>query len=122
MMEDVLSSHLPTSRVPRLHALLAATQRDPYAPPFASPAALAGPTAPTPAAAPAPASSVPAAGGGAAVPALEKGALKEARARAVGFLSTVLGGDDLAAEYLLLQLVSRWVAAFLCVVGCLASG
>lgn len=31
----------------------------------------------------------------------------EARARTLGFLSQVLGGDAVAAEYLLLQLVSR---------------
>jgi hypothetical protein len=31
----------------------------------------------------------------------------EARARVLGFLSQVLGGDDLAAEFLLLQLLGR---------------
>lgn len=36
-------------------------------------------------------------------------AVAEARLRALGLLSMVLGGDDLAAEYLLLQLVGRWV-------------
>eukprot|EP00887_Chlorella_sp_A99_P007055 scaffold2.g7055.t1 len=42
------------------------------------------------------------------LPALPSGAaLGEARGRAIGFLSQVLGGDDLAAEYLLLQLVGR---------------
>jgi hypothetical protein len=52
----------------------------------------------------------------AAVPAAEAAAppstmpaaeVAAARARALGFLSQVLGGDDVAAEYLLLQLVGR---------------
>lgn len=38
---------------------------------------------------------------------LEKETIQQARARTKGFLSMVLGGDDLAAEYLLLQLLSR---------------
>ena len=38
LVEDVLASHLPTSRVPRLHALLAERRPDPYAP-LAAPAA-----------------------------------------------------------------------------------
>lgn len=53
-----------------------------------------------------------AAGGeGAAPAALPAAQVAEARARALGFLSQVLGGDDIAAEYLLLQLVGRWVGA-----------
>jgi hypothetical protein len=70
LLDDILASHLPTSLVPRLHAILLH--------PEASAAA-----------------TVPAA------------AVADARARALGFLSQVLGGDDLAAEYLLLQLVGR---------------
>lgn len=38
-------------------------------------------------------------------------AVAEARARALGFLSQVLGGDAVAAEYLLLQLLARCVAS-----------
>jgi hypothetical protein len=69
--EEALASHLPTSRVPRLHALLLAPETSPL-PPAAAAAFAAAP-----------------------------------RACALGFLSVVLGGDDLAAEFLLLQLVSR---------------
>lgn len=39
--------------------------------------------------------------------AIDKTDLAQARWRARGFLSMILGGDDLAAEYLLLQLISR---------------
>lgn len=42
---------------------------------------------------------------------LPPSAIAEARLRTIGLLSLVLGGDDLAAEYLLLQLVGRWVLA-----------
>ncbi|RMZ55547.1 hypothetical protein APUTEX25_000130, partial [Auxenochlorella protothecoides] len=38
---------------------------------------------------------------------LPPSAIAEARLRTIGLLSLVLGGDDLAAEYLLLQLVGR---------------
>lgn len=84
MFEDVLASHLPTSRVPRVHAILANPLKDPY---FAQYSGLSAPETPKFEA--------------------DSPALSQARARVVGFLSMVLGGDDLAAEYLLLQLVSR---------------
>lgn len=74
LVDDILASHLPTSKVPRLHAILLKTDSD---------------------------------SGPAAAPALSAADLAAARARVLGFLSMVLGGDDLAAEYLLLQLVGR---------------
>lgn len=75
--EEALETQLPTSKAPRLHALLVAKETAAY------PAACKNAAAATPA------------------------VLAEGRARALGFLSMVLGGDDLAAEFLLLQLVSR---------------
>lgn len=48
-----------------------------------------------------------AAADGAAPAQLPAAQVAEARARALGFLSQVLGGDAVAAEYLLLQLFSR---------------
>ncbi|PSC74128.1 mini-chromosome maintenance complex-binding isoform A [Micractinium conductrix] len=69
LLDDILASHLPTSKAPRLHAILLSAEVE------------------------------------AAAPAMP--AVAEARARALGFLSQVLGGDDVAAEYLLLQLVAR---------------
>lgn len=44
---------------------------------------------------------------GLAAASLPAAQVAEARARALGFLSQVLGGDSMAAEYLLLQLVGR---------------
>eukprot|EP00890_Picochlorum_soloecismus_P000830 jgi/Picsp_1/1748/NSC_05220-R1_mgc79802 protein len=38
---------------------------------------------------------------------VDSSSVEQARSRAKGFLSMVLGGDDLSAEYLLLQLISR---------------
>jgi len=38
---------------------------------------------------------------------IDPSSVEQARSRAKGFLSMVLGGDDLSAEYLLLQLISR---------------
>lgn len=38
---------------------------------------------------------------------IDSSSVEQARSRAKGFLSMVLGGDDLSAEYLLLQLISR---------------
>ena len=89
LLDDVLASHLPTSRVPRLHAVLLST---------VSGGADVGMMAPAPAAA--------------AAAAMSAEAVGAARARVLGFLSQVLGGDDVAAQYLLLQLLGRcgaWV-------------
>ncbi|KAL4442708.1 hypothetical protein ABPG77_006702 [Micractinium sp. CCAP 211/92] len=72
LLDDILASHLPTSRAPRLHVILMNTE--------GADAAGAPPAAAD---------------------------VAQARARVLGFLSQVLGGDDLAAEYLLLQLLSR---------------
>ncbi|EFN53539.1 hypothetical protein CHLNCDRAFT_136659 [Chlorella variabilis] len=86
LLDDILSSHLPTSKAPRLHAIL-------LAPGTRLPGVgCGGDVAAEAEAAPAP---------------LPPSELAQARARALGFLSQVLGGDDVAAEYLLLQLVGR---------------
>lgn len=123
LLDDVLASHLPTSRVPRLHAILLESgaarvlcslpctlcpflhclRAIDYLWGRPSDTALLSAISPpgTPAAATAAAPVLP-----------PSPAVSEARARALGFLSQVLGGDELAAEYLLLQLVGRCASVF----------
>jgi hypothetical protein len=82
-MDEVLETHPPTSQVPRLHVIVLQKEASPF------------PTHVT-ATIPAAASALDAAD-----------FFATARQRTLGFLSMVLGGDNLAAEYLLLQLVSK---------------
>ncbi|KAL4424256.1 hypothetical protein ABPG75_001557 [Micractinium tetrahymenae] len=74
LLDDILASHLPTSKAPRLHAILLSVERE--------------------------------SGAAAGMP-LAAADVAQARTRTLGFLSQVLGGDNLAAEYLLLQLLGR---------------
>ncbi len=91
---DTLAAHPPTSRVPRLHVLLLRTPRNTNTvPPLV-------PLAPLP------------------LPAGEVGVVAEARAVTMGVLKGLVGGDQLAAEYLLLTLLSRWGVGGERVCGC----
>lgn len=81
---EALAAHPPTSRVPRLHVLLLRTPRTADVPPLLPPV-------PTPVDLGAP------------------GAVAAAREATLALLTGVMGGDALAAEYLLLTLLSKCV-------------
>ncbi|KAL4515627.1 hypothetical protein Ndes2437B_g07058 [Nannochloris sp. 'desiccata'] len=81
--QEMLAAHPPTSQVPRIHAILA-NKEDPCN-----------------------ISTITTAATNTTAPEEEETVdMAAARARVLGFLSMVLGGDNLAAEYLLLQLVA----------------
>lgn len=84
---DTLAAHPPTSRVPRLHVLLLHTPRTADVPPLL-------PVQPVP------------------IDLGVPGVAAAARQAALALLGGVLGGDTLAAEYLLLTLLSK------CAAGC----
>lgn len=79
---ETLAAHPPTSRVPRLHVLLLRTPRTADVPPLL-------PVQPVPSDFRAP------------------GAVDAARQAALSLLTDVVGGDGMAAEYLLLTLLSK---------------
>lgn len=81
---DTLAAHPPTSRVPRLHVLLLRTPRTPEVPALL-------PLRPVP------------------VDLAAPGALEAARQAVLSLLAGVMGGDALAAEFLLLTLLSKCV-------------
>eukprot|EP00198_Chlamydomonas_reinhardtii_P000712 XP_001690047.1 predicted protein [Chlamydomonas reinhardtii] len=100
--EAIRAAHPPTSKVMRLHAIL--VRRQPNLVPAATTAAAALASA---AAALAPAAAAEAAA--ATTPAAGSADTAARRARALALLRWALGGDSLAAEYVLLQLLSRVV-------------
>lgn len=87
--EEMLAAHPPTSQVPRIHAILLKKESSPY------PENLLSSTQEESA----PGTATSTAG-------ISREIVAHGRSRALGFLSMVLGGDNLAAEFLLLQLVA----------------
>ena len=94
--EEMLAAHPPTSKVPRIHTILVNKETSPYPKNVLSSAIPAASQEEKTTTASASAFSI----------AQVQELVAAGRSRTLGFLSMVLGGDNLAAEYLLLQLVA----------------
>lgn len=95
MLDDEgMATHMPTSLVPRIHAILIRKESSPYAV-YDMTSSYTNKNLPGDQTT------------GDHEKTISTDQLRLSRGRALGFLSMVLGGDDLTAEYLLLQTISR---------------